>query len=80
MLGDDESAKLRGVISIPDWVTAIVEDGDDNFELHLDNLGDNVEDDNTLEGVGSYTETLILLKFSFKVSVDEDEAASNDDS
>lgn len=80
MLGDDERAKLRGVISIPDWVRDIVEDGDDSFELQLVNLGDNVEDDNALEGVGSFTETFILLKLSFKDNVDEDEAASDDDS
>ena len=80
MLGDDERAKLRGVISIPDWVTDIVEDGDDSFELLLVSLGDNAEDDNAIEGVGSFIETFILLKLSFKDNVEEDEAASDDNS
>ena len=79
MLGDDESAKFRGVINIPDWVTDIVEDGDDSFELQLVNLGDSVEDDNALEE-DSFTEMLILFMLSFRDNVDEDEAASDEDS
>ena len=77
MLGDEEMAKLRGVIIIPGCVdtTEIVEDGDDNLEPRLVSLGDIVDDDNTLETpVPSLMETLILFKFSFKD--DEDEAAS----
>ena len=77
MLGDEEMAKLRGVIIIPGWVdtTEIVEDGDDNLEPRLVSLGDRVDDDNTLETpVPSLIETFILFKFSFKD--DEDEAAS----
>ena len=77
MLGDEEMAKLRGVIIIPGWVdtTEIVEDGDDNLEPRLVSLGDRVDDDNTLETPDpSLIETFILFKFSFKD--DEDEAAS----
>ena len=77
MLGDEDIAKFRGVISMLGWVetTEIVEDGDDNLEPRLVSLGDNVDDDNTFEiPVPSLIETLILFKVSFKD--DEDEAAS----
>ena len=75
MLGDDDNAKLRGVNIIPDCVTDIDDDGEDNFELRLFNLGDNVEDDNALETAGSFTVMFTLLRLSFKE--DEDEAASD---
>jgi hypothetical protein len=75
MLGDDDNAKLRGVIIIPDCVTDIDDDGDDNFELRLFNLGDNVEDNNALDTTGCVIAMLTLLRLSFKE--DEDEAASD---
>lgn len=77
MLGDEEIAKLRGVIIMLGWVetTEIVDDGDDNLEPRLVSLGDKEDDDNTFEiPVPSLIETLILFKVSFKD--DEDEAAS----
>ena len=75
MLGDDDNAKLRGVIIIPDCVADMDDDGDDNFELRLLNLGDNVDDDNALETAGSFIAMFTLLRLSFKE--DEDEAASD---
>ena len=77
MLGDEEIAKLRGVIIMLGWVetTEIVEDGDDNLEPRLVSRGDRVDDDNTFETpVPSLIETLILFNVSF--NDDEDEAAS----
>ena len=78
MFGDDEIAKLRGVIIIPGWVTDIVDEGDESFELRLIILGDNVEDANVLDITGSFIVKFILLRVSF--IEDEDEAASDDNS
>ena len=78
MLGDEDRAKLRGVIIIADCVTDIVEEGEDNFELRPESRGDNADDDdNALEiPPGSFIATLILSKVSFK---DDDEEAASDD-
>ena len=77
IFGDEEIAKLRGVIIMLGWVetTEIVEDGDDNLEPLLVSRGDRVDDDKTFETpVASLIETLILFNVSF--NDDEDEAAS----
>ena len=78
MLGDEDRAKLRGVIIIADCVTDIVDEGEDNFELRPTSRGDNADDDdNALEiPPGSLIATLILSKVSFK---DDDEEAASDD-
>ena len=78
MLGDEDKAKVRGVIIIADCVADIVEEGEDNFELRPASRGDNAdEDDNALEiPPGSFIATLILSNVSFKD--DDDEAASDD--
>ena len=78
MLGDEDRAKLRGVIIIADCVTDIVEEGEDNFELRPASRGDNADDDdNALEiPPGSFIATLILSNVSFR---DDDEEAASDD-
>ena len=78
MLGDEDRAKLRGVIIIADCVTDIVEEGEDNFEVRPASRGDKADDDdNALEiPPGSFIATLILSKVSFK---DDDEEAASDD-
>ena len=78
MLGDEDIAKLRGVIIIADCVTDIVEEGEDNFELRPASRGDNADDDdNALEiPPGSFIATLILSNVSFR---DDDEEAASDD-
>ena len=80
IVGEDESAKFRGVINIDEGATVIVDDGDDNFEVELDNLGDN--EDDRLDATESLTDTLILFKLVFndKERVAEDEAGSGGDS
>ena len=78
MLGDEDKAKVRGVIIIADCVADIVEEGEDNFELRPASRGDNADDDdNALEiPPGSFIATLILSNVSFK---DDDEEAASDD-
>ena len=80
IVGEDESVKFRGVINIDEGATVIVDDGDDNFEVELDNRGDN--EDDRLDAVESFTDTLILFRLVFndKERVAEDEAASGGDS
>ena len=80
IVGEDESVKFRGVINIEEGATVIVDDGDDNFEVELDNRGDN--EDDGLDAVESFTDTLILFRLAFKDKerAAEDDAASGDDS